>query len=193
MRPVAENAEPLELLALHVDKMARGRLALFADADRVGLGRAQLLHHLELDRQPVAVPARQERREAAAHVPVFQHDVLEHHVERVAHVRVAVGEGRPVVQDEFFGVPARGQDLVVDFFVTPLREHRWLALWQLGAHRKIGLGQEKGGFVVHGSRQTENLDGLPVVVEGPADGSKASPKKYGHAHTRHPERRRIAP
>ncbi len=100
MCPIAEDAEPLELLALHADEMARGRLALFADLDRVGLRRAEFLHHLVLDGQAVAIPAGHERRVVAAHVLVFQDDVLEHHVERVAHVGVAVGEGRAVVEDE---------------------------------------------------------------------------------------------
>jgi hypothetical protein len=101
------------------------------------------------DRQAVAVPARHERRAAAAHVLHLQHEVLQHHVERMAHVRVAIGEGRSVVQDEGLRVLPCRHDLVVNPLRAPARQHARLALGQFRAHREIGLRQQQCRFVVH--------------------------------------------
>ena len=61
---------------------------------------ARFLHDLEFDRQPVAVPARHIRRAETGHRFRFHDQILEDLVQRRAHVDVAIGEGRAVVQHE---------------------------------------------------------------------------------------------
>ena len=61
---------------------------------------ARFLHHLVFDRQAVAVPARHVRRAFAQHGLRFHDEIFEDFVERGAHVDVAVGEWRTIVQDE---------------------------------------------------------------------------------------------
>ena len=90
-------------------------VAGFADGGGVGArvaGLAHFLRDLELDRQPVAIPARHVGRAEAAQGFVFDDDVLENLVQRGADVDVAVGERRAVVQDEFLRAGARGLDFL---------------------------------------------------------------------------------
>ena len=105
MRPVAVDAEALELLALHVDPVLGEGAAFAAELDDrhlvlvLALG-AVLLLDLPLDRQAVAVPARHVVGVVAEHLLRAHDDVLEDLVERRADVDVAVGVGRAVVEDE---------------------------------------------------------------------------------------------
>ena len=64
-------------------------------------GLAHFLGDLELDRQPVAIPARDVRRADAAQGLVLDDDVLENLVQRRADVDIAVGERRAVMQHKF--------------------------------------------------------------------------------------------
>ena len=110
MIPVALDAEPLELLALHVEPVLGVGAAFLAERDhRVGIGQVRLLLvlgavvlllDLPFDRQAVAVPARHVVGIVAEHLLAARHHVLEDLVERVADVDVAVGVGRAVVQHE---------------------------------------------------------------------------------------------
>jgi hypothetical protein len=61
---------------------------------------AVLLLDRVLDRQAVAVPARDVLRVEALELALLDDHVLEDLVDRVAHVDLAVGIGRAVVQDE---------------------------------------------------------------------------------------------
>ena len=105
--PVADDAEPLELLALDVDVLLRVLAAAANLLERVhgpphvhirGV-EAELLVHLVLDGQAVAVPARHVDGVVSEHGARLDHEVLEDLVERRPHVDVAVGVGRPVVED----------------------------------------------------------------------------------------------
>ena len=98
MFPVAEHTEPLELFALDVDEFSRKRFALFADLER--RKRTRFLYHLVFDREPVAIPARDVRRAFPQHCLRFHHEILQDFIERRAHVDIAVGEWRPVMQNE---------------------------------------------------------------------------------------------
>ena len=83
--------------------------------DRKQLGTNREFHrlqHLELDGQPVRVPARHEGRALALEELVPVDEVLEDLVERVADVQVAVGVRRPVVQHELVARVAGGELLV---------------------------------------------------------------------------------
>jgi hypothetical protein len=46
----------------------------------------------------VTVPSRHKRRIKAHHRSAFEDKILEDHIQRVAHVGVSVGKGRPIVQ-----------------------------------------------------------------------------------------------
>ena len=115
MGPVALDAEPLELLALHVDPVlarrrgTRGGIRPWRRHRHVlvlALG-AVLLLDLPFDREAVAVPARHVVGVEAQHLLAARHHVLEDLVERVADMDVAVGVGRAVVQHEFRPARAR--------------------------------------------------------------------------------------
>ncbi len=104
--PIALDAEPLELRTLHVDPIGRELAALLTELrDRhvvlVLLGVAILLLDLPFDRQAVAVPARHIDRVLAELLLHAVDHVLQDLVEGVADVEVAVGVGRPVMEDEF--------------------------------------------------------------------------------------------
>src|SRR5262249_10203039 len=79
-----------------------------------------------------------------------RHHVLEDLVERGADVDVAVGVGRPVMQDELrFAFRGVAQP-PIHVEPGPARENLRLLLRQAGAHREIGLGQEQSRAVVAG-------------------------------------------
>ena len=52
------------------------------------------------------------------------------------------------MQDEFRPAAVLGAQALEQVHVLPARQHLGLALRQLAAHRKVGLRQEDGGFVV---------------------------------------------
>src|SRR6267142_124178 len=55
MLPIAEDAEPFELLALDIDELSRKRFRSFANLKRRKA--ARFSHHLVFDRQPMTIPA----------------------------------------------------------------------------------------------------------------------------------------
>src|SRR5437773_4546532 len=127
--PVAEDAEPLELRALDGDVAPRVGAAALADLElRELVLSADLALHLELDRQPVAVPPRHVGGEAPAHRAVLHNEVLQDLVERVADVDVAVGVRRPVVQDEAGTTGVGLEQLLVESQLGPAPEDLRLAL-----------------------------------------------------------------
>ena len=139
MFPVAEHAQTLELAALHVDELARQFLRLAADLH--GRQAAILLDDLELDGQPMAIPARHVRRAEPGHGLRLYDHVLEDFVESGAHVNVAVGEGRAVVQNEQRRVNAGLLNLPVNVRFLPVFEEFGFAGDQIRLHGEIGLGQ----------------------------------------------------
>ena len=147
--PVAEDAEPLELLRLHADVLRGVVAALLAHLDRRHLPqlRPQVLCDLVLDRQPVAVPARHVRRAVPLHRAEPQHDVLQHLVDDVPQVDVAVGERRPVVERErrVAGVPLL--DALVQPRRPPLFKPGRLVLHEAGLHREVRPRQVEGLLV----------------------------------------------
>ena len=158
--PVAEHAQALELGALDVDPALRELAALAAevdDRDRVLVLAllAVLLLDLPLDRQAVAVPAGHVGRVLAQHLLAAVDHVLEDLVERRAHVEMAVGIRRPVVQHEL-RPPGRGlAQAVVEVGRIPAGDRLGLALGQVRLHREVGARQEDRVAVVggHGGRE----------------------------------------
>ena len=144
--PVGEDAEALELAALLLDVGGGEFGAGLADAEsveRLLLG-LELLHHLMLDRETVAVPTRHVRRAETAHGLVAEDGVLEELVERGADVHVAVGEGRSVVKDEGRLAGGPGLNLAIETVALPVGDPDGLAFGQAGPHREVGDGQVKG-------------------------------------------------
>jgi len=150
--PVAEHAEPLELLLLDGDEFLRIVAALTAHF-QLGHGvlfRAEVLFHLQFNRQSVAVPPRYIRGMETFHPFALEDQILENLVEGVTDMDMAVGIGRAVVQYiEGFGRPGCFNLSVKVFFIPADKDFR-LTLIQVGLHRKVGKRQIQGIFIVHG-------------------------------------------
>ena len=147
--PVARHAQPLELLALHVDPV-RGEgtafLAEVVDGHVVLVASllAILLLDLPLDGKAVAVPARHVVGIEALHLARAGDDVLEDLVEGVADVQVAVGVGGAVMQHVFGAAGRLLAERVVKVDRLPALQKLRLALRQTSLHGEAGLGQEHG-------------------------------------------------
>src|SRR5207244_2283850 len=83
---------------------------------------AELALDLELDRQPVAVPAGLARDEVAAHRPVAREDVLKDAREHVVGARPPVRGRWPLVENEPLPAFALAYRLVEDIALTPALE-----------------------------------------------------------------------
>ena len=140
MRDVDETIGVLVTLASHAH-----------DAQLGPLRAAQLLLDLELDRQPVAVPAGLVGRAEPSHALVLRDDVLEDLVERVADVDVAVRVGRAVMEQELRGVAPVLEHALVQPLLLPAPKRLRLPLGQVGPHRELGSRQVQGVLVVHRS------------------------------------------
>ena len=160
MLPVADDAEPLELLSLDVDVFLRVLAAAANLLERVhgpphvsirGV-EPELLVHLMLDGQAVAVPARNVDGVVPQHGARLHDEVLQDLVECRPHVDIAVGIGRTVVEDPQ-GTIGRGlPNAAVDVHLVPAREHVGLELGQIGLHGKGSLRKVECVLVVHRGR-----------------------------------------
>ena len=134
------------MLALDVDKLARERFRFLAHFERRKA--ARFLHDFVFDRQSVAIPARHIRRAKAGHRFRFHDEILEDFVERGAHVDVAIGERRPVMQDEELRLGARRLNPLVEPRLLPRLEHLRLARGEVCLHRKIRFRQVERLLVI---------------------------------------------
>src|SRR3546814_8888552 len=98
MIPVGQHAEPLEILALARHLLARIFTAFFTKGPGVELvaNLAVLLPDLQFDRQTVAVPARHEARIKPVKARGLDDHVLQHLVDGMTDVDVAIGIRRAV-------------------------------------------------------------------------------------------------
>ena len=150
MRPVAEDAEADEIGLLQLD-LACGITAAGSAKFRRAHLRARLadfLLDLLLNRQAVAVPARDVRTIETEHLVRFDDDIFQDFIEGMADVNRAVGVGRAIVQDEFWAARERCALLAVNIVVLPESEDFRLTLRQITAHREIGSGQIQSVFIV---------------------------------------------
>src|SRR5581483_4831616 len=140
--PASENSQPLEILLvlLHV---ARGKLAaqLAKLRGRHLAFSAQLLFHLRLDRQSVAIPSRHVRRVMASHAPGLYDHVLQNFVQAGSQVNRTCRIRRSVMQHKQRLAPARRENPLVHAGLVPFRKLLRLVLRQARLHRKIRLGQ----------------------------------------------------
>ena len=126
---VDPEADPLGQLVPLVDVLEHRLAALGVELghavalDVVLGGEAQLLLHLQLHRQPVAVPAGLAVDLTAAHGLEAREDVLEHAREHVVGARAAVGGGRSLVEDERLRALAAAHRLGEDVALAPALEH----------------------------------------------------------------------
>ena len=148
VRPVpgSQHAEALEVGRLPLDELLGVAAARAPEVGHahVALLPAELLVHLELDGQPVAVPARHVGRVEAGHGPRPHDDVLQHLVEHVPDVDLPVGVGRAVVQHELRRPRAAFADARVQPHLVPARDRRRLRRLEVGAHREPRPGQVEG-------------------------------------------------
>ena len=151
MLPVGDDADALEALHLTVDVFLRKLLAGHAE---LGNGHGLvvelvLLDDGRLDGHTVVVPTGNERRVVAAHRIQAHDEVLQRLVERVAHVDVAVGERRAVMQGKTGLALVLFQQLAVNVELLPRLQHGRLALRKTRAHRETGFVHVQCLFVFH--------------------------------------------
>src|SRR5439155_10534220 len=72
----------------------------------------------------------------------------ENFVQRRAHVDVAVGERRPIMQDEYLSILSRSLDLLVEPRFLPHFQQLWLARGKVRLHRKLCPRQIQRFFVI---------------------------------------------
>ena len=126
---------------------------LLADLAQLKLGDTRLLiaeraQRLQLDRQAVGIVAGHIGCLKAGHILIADDDVLDDLVERGAHVDVAVGIRRAVVQDVLRLALVVLDHLLIDMVVLPVLEHLGLFFRQAGPHFKRGLHLMDGVVVV---------------------------------------------
>ncbi len=140
--PSAKHPEPLKLAALQVHILLRVLAACPANRQRLHLELlpSQLLIHLDLDRQTVAVPSRHIRRIEAGHGLRLHHKVLDALVQRMPQVDRAVGVRRAVMEDVPWPPRASLTNLVVQPLLLPCLQTRRLVQRQVRLHGKAGLG-----------------------------------------------------
>ncbi len=147
MLPVAEHAQALEVDHLLADLRGGVGAALGLHVVAAQLA-AELLLDRVLDRQAVAVPARRVLGVEAHQLPGLDDHVLQHLVDGVAHVDLAVGVWRAVVQHEQRLADAGVAQALVQAFLLPLLHPARLAPGQVAAHRERGVGEIERGAVV---------------------------------------------
>ena len=151
--PVAQHAQALEVLLLLGD-LRRGvgaALGLHFVAAQLA---AKLFFHRVFNGQAVAVPAGHVLRvKAIEHARLVDH-VFQNLVDGMAHVKLAVGVGRAVVQHEFGVAAARGAQALVQaaafFAAFPAGDPARLAFGQFAPHGKRRVGQVQGVAVALG-------------------------------------------
>ena len=153
IRPVACDAETLELIALDIHP-AFGKLATFlTEINDINIVfafalLAILLFDLPFDRQTVAIPTGNITRVKTHHLMAAHDHILDRFVKRVTDVQMAVRVRRTIMQRKrraaFFGA-----QLVIYANLFPTLEPLRLTLGQTCAHWEIGLRQVQRGFVVN--------------------------------------------
>ena len=139
--PIADDAQALEALPLPIHILEGVSLA---GGTEVGDGHGLVVEALLLDDgalngHAVVIPAGDVGGVVAAHGVGADNEVLDGLVQGVAHMDIAVGEGRAVVQGEAGLALVLLHQLVIHVQLFPGLQHIRLPLGKAGAHGKIGL------------------------------------------------------
>ncbi len=102
---------------------------------------AELLFHLRLDGQTMAIPSGDVGRAEAGHGLGLDDHVLENLVQGGSQVNRSRRIGRPIVQDVGRSVGPRLLNAVVKPVLLPLGQDSRLVLRKVGLHRESGLGE----------------------------------------------------
>ena len=151
MLPVTHHAHALEALHLQLNIFL---CVVAAGTAEVGIAHGLvvellLLDNGALDGHAVVIPTGDIGGIVAAHGIAAGDKVLQRLIQRVAHVDVAVGKRRAVVQAEQGLALVLFQQLVVKVQLLPVCQHIRLALGQTGAHGKAAFGHVQCLFVFH--------------------------------------------
>ena len=153
MIPITRDAQALEFLALHREPMLGEIAALFAEFDDgdfvlVFALSAVLLFDFPFDRQAVAIPTGDVVGVKAEHLLAAGDEILQHLVERMADMDIAVGVGRAVMQHKARAAGGGFAQALVKVDFVPARHQLRLALRQACAHRKFRLREKKGFGII---------------------------------------------
>ena len=158
--PVAQHAQAFEIFALLVD-LCRGKgAALGLHVVAAEFAAVQLFDRV-FNRQAMAVPPRDVLGVKACELLGLDDHVLEHFVQRMADVQLAVGIGRAIVQHKQRRAVAGCAQTFVQPGLVPCFDPTRLALGQVAAHREGRVGQVQGAAVVNGVGHRKSLSRCP--------------------------------
>ena len=132
----SKDSDALELLALEVEIFLRVLAAFGTDVERAHLKllAAEFFINLDLDRETVAVPARDVGGIHAGHGFGLHNEVLQALIHGRAEVDGAAGVGRPIMQNVLRRSLPSLANALVDGHLLPALEHLRLVLGQIGLH-----------------------------------------------------------
>ena len=143
MIPIAGHAQTTELFLLRFHIAQCKLFAAVAEHQLIGIAtiQAQSIDRLGFNRQTMGIPAGHVRRVITAHRFIFNDHILEHFIQSMAQMNIAVGIRRPVMEDEFWLAGVLFQNAAVNAHFIPLLQNSRFLLRQVAAHFKIGLRQ----------------------------------------------------
>ena len=153
MLPVADHTQPFEPCHLPLDVVFRKLLAGVAEF-RNGHSlviQLVLFDDGRLNGHAMVIPAGNIRGVVAQHGMTADDEILQGLVQSVAHVDVAVGEGRAVMQNKPGQILVLLQHGAVKLLLLPLFQHSRLPGRQTSLHGEIGFRGDDGVFVFHGN------------------------------------------
>ena len=150
MIPVADYAEALEVSLLGLNLGLRVLAALLAELSGgyLAAGLSDLLLNLELNREPVAVPARDIGSIIAGERLRLEDDVLQDLVDGMPEMDIAIGVRRAVVENEALSASPCRTDCSVEILLVPGVQHSRLPLRQVGAHGEFCVGKIQSCLVL---------------------------------------------
>ena len=143
MIPVAPHSQAAKLLPLDVDEVARRLRRPLPQLHRVDpmAVDVEAADGGDLRGQPVVVPPRNVGAVEAPHRLVLDHHILQHFVQRLAEMDIAVREGGAIVQDVLGASLSLLLNGPIEVDLLPELLYARLHLAQVRPHRKIGLRQ----------------------------------------------------
>ena len=149
--PIAQHTQAFKILTLNIHPFQSEIVAFSAQSQHVQLVavQAQLLDAGVLDRHTVSIPARNIRSIEAAGIFIFYNDVLQNFIQRRAHVNLAVGIRRAVVQHKFRLAGMQRLLFIINVVFLPEFQKVRFTLRQACAHRELGFRQIQCFAIIH--------------------------------------------